>query len=450
MLAAARRRRRDRGVAALIVAILFAGGALIACAAFTVDLGSWYGVRRQMQNASDAVSLSLAQVCATNAAKCNSNGANQPAVVGATTFGQLVTSNTSYASQALNANLKNVYGVPDGTRGACGWRTPSTGLSAGSALPACSRPTSATPLSSCPQLPQYLQSNIDIPYVEAYTEAQVSSFFARAVTGSPPSGMSTCARVAWGSPGGLGETDLPLTVSGCDWMHATGGTIGGGGGTYYPGPVYGTPGGTIYGYGGTGQPPWPAAAATPPAQTAGGEVIMLIQNPPAGQTQPTACPSWQGHTLPGGFGVLDTTADPCVAKQYQFNWLHTATGNNVGCNLDNLLGKVLHIPVFDCTYTSLPSAEYPPNGADCVTGNGNNAWYHRVGYAAFYLSGYSVNVTSGLPNKHKSLVSDQFPCNGGDRCISGWFVTDQLQASYILGPPSGSGYFGTYTILPAG
>jgi hypothetical protein len=118
--------------------------------------------------------------------------------------------------------------------------------------------------------------------------------------------------------------------------------------------------------------------------------------------------------------------------------------------MDNLLGKVLRIPVFDCTYTSLPSAEYPPNGADCITGNGNNAWYHRVGYAAFYLSGYSVNVTSVLQNRHKSLVNDQFPCNGGDRCISGWFVTDQLEASYIVGPPLGSGYFGTYTILPAG
>jgi hypothetical protein len=178
---------------------------------------------------------------------------------------------------------------------------------------------------------------------------------------------------------------------------------------------------------------------------------MLIQNPPGGQTQPTACPTWQGHALPGGFGILDTTADPCVAKQYANNWLHTSTGNNVGCNLDDLIGTVIYVPVFDCTYTSLPGAEYPPNpAADCSTGNGNNAWYHRVGYAAFYLSGYSVNVTSGLPNKHKSLVSNQFPCNGGDRCISGWFVTGQLQASYISSPPSGSGYFGTFTILTAG
>ncbi len=236
-------------------------------------------------------------------------------MVGATTFNQLIAKNTSYANQAINASLKSIYG----------WRTvrgaPVVGrprrlaLSAGSAYSQRARAQqTATPLANCTQLPQYLASNSAIPYVEAYTEAEVSSFFARAVTGSPPSGMSTCARVAWGSPGGLGEGNIPITVSGCDWMHATGGTIGGGGGSYYPGPVYGTAGGTVYGYGDPGQPPWPAAAATPPAQNAGGEVIMLVQNPPAGATQPTACPTWQGHALPGGFGILETTSDPCVAR----------------------------------------------------------------------------------------------------------------------------------------
>ncbi len=83
-------------------------------------------------------------------------------------------------------------------------------------------------------------------------------------------------------------------------------------------------------------------------------------------------------------------------------------------------------------------------------GNGNNAWYHRAGYAAFYLSGYSITIPSGLPNKRKSLVSNQFPCSSSESCIAGWFVSGQLQSSYPAGPPSGSGYFGTYTINPAG
>ncbi len=191
-------------------------------------------------------------------------------------------------------------------------------------------------------------------------------------------------------------------------------------------------------------------AAAPPAQVAGDEVILLVQNPPAGATQPTACPTWQGHALPGGFGILETTADPCLTREYDFSWMHTSTGNNVGCNLDSLVGTVIYVPVFDCTASYLYAGNPPVPGEDCTMGNGNNAWFHRAGYAAFYLSGYNVNVTSGLPNKHKSLVSNNFPCNGGDRCISGWFVSGQLQSTYPQGPPSGSGYFGTYTISPAG
>jgi hypothetical protein len=132
--------------------------------------------------------------------------------------------------------------------------------------------------------------------------------------------------------------------------------------------------------------------------------------------------------------------------------MHTSTGNNTTCNLDNLVGKILYIPVFDCTFGSVPATEYPANLAQCTTGNGNNAYYHRVGYAAFYLSGYVINVTGSVVNKHKSVVSDQFPCNGSDRCISGWFLSDGLQASYIQGPSpsSGTGNFGAFVILPAG
>ena len=74
-----------------------------------------------------------------------------------------------------------------------------------------------------------------------------------------------------------------------------------------------------------------------------------------------------------------------------------------------------------------PAQEPPVNG--CTTGNGSNAYYHRAGYAQFYLSGYSLNVTGGFPNKVKSLVSNQFPCTGGDRCISGWFLKGELTST---------------------
>jgi hypothetical protein len=433
------RRRRDRGAAALIVTLLFSSGVLIGCAALTVDVGQLYSERRQLQNGADAAALSLAKVCASGGT-CSFVGADAVAL-GNNRISLLNNANAKDNYAGFNAAFNPTY-----DDGICGRATP---------LPNCAAPNGS--LLDCPAIPSWLTANTAIPYVEVHNLTQTTSgssilptAFGRAVTGFSGAAVSSCARVAWGSPGGLGQGNIPISVSGCDWMHATGGSIGGGGGSYYPAPVYGTPGGSVYGYGGPGQPPWPAAAATPPAQNPGGEVIMLIQNPPGGQTPPTACPTWQGHALPGGFGILDTTADPCIAQQYPFDWLHTSTGNNVGCNLDNLIGKVLYVPVFDCTASYLYAGNPPVPGEDCTMGNGNNAYYHRAGYAAFYFSGYSVNVTSGLPNKHKSLVSNQFPCNGGDRCIAGWFVSGQLQASYIQGPPSGSGSFGTYTINTAG
>ena len=67
-----------------------------------------------------------------------------------------------------------------------------------------------------------------------------------------------------------------------------------------------------------------------------------MQNPPGGQTQPSPCPNWQGHALPGGFGILETaTGDPCKIREFPFAWMHTQPGNNTRCNLENYIGKVV-------------------------------------------------------------------------------------------------------------
>ena len=69
----------------------------------------------------------------------------------------------------------------------------------------------------------------------------------------------------------------------------------------------------------------------------------------------------------------------------------------------------------------------------------------------FYLSGYNVTVTSGFPNQRKSLVSNQFPCNGGALAV---YRVGSLRVSFSLpvigGSTTTSGYYGTYTVLPAG
>lgn len=147
--------------------------------------------------------------------------------------------------------------------------------------------------------------------------------------------------------------------------------------------------------------------------------------------------------------MLDTVSgQPCVALTFPYDWMHTSPGGSTTCDLNTLRGKVIYLPVFDCTASYLPAGPPPVPGEDCTMGNGNNAYYHRVGYAAFYLSGFVITVTGGTQNKQKSLVSNQFPCKNSDSCISGWFVAGQLQSSYISGPPSTG--FGTYTILSAG
>jgi len=169
------RRRRDRGAAAIIVAVLFAGGAALGCAAFTVDLGSWNGVRRQMQNASDAVATSVATLCAKDVTKCNTYGANQSSNVGSATVNSLIGASTGYPGQAQSASLRATYVASDGTRGICGWAIPSSTLSGGVPLPSCTRPDPAdpaTPLLQCPKPPAYLYNDAAIPYIEAYTEAR--------------------------------------------------------------------------------------------------------------------------------------------------------------------------------------------------------------------------------------------------------------------------------------
>ena len=112
-----------------------------------------------------------------------------------------------------------------------------------------------------------------LPYVEVRTRTQTANgagrnnFMQNWIAGlngnSTTSSAGACARAAVGTPADQ-DSELPITFSACDWQHATGGTTGGGGGSYYPSPVYN--GSNAYGYGGAGQPAWPAAAATPPAR----------------------------------------------------------------------------------------------------------------------------------------------------------------------------------------
>ena len=178
-------------------------------------------------------------------------------------------------------------------------------------------------------------------------------------------------------------------------------------------------------------------------RTPGQEMVLLVQNPPGGQTHQHV-PNWQGHALPGGFGVLETVSgNPCKIQEYPFAWMHTQPGNNTSCNLEDFVGTVVSVPIFDCTLDVLPNRApiLGVGGDPCDTGNGSNAYYHRVGYAAFYLSGYGITTTGSIDNRvpsinpNNTLPPNANPCENSASCVSGWFTTASLSATSISGPP---------------
>ena len=108
----------------------------------------------------------------------------------------------------------------------------------------------------------------------------------------------------------------------------------------------------------------------------------------------------------GNFGYLEP-GGPCSATTTLSSWFPGRTGNtnpkNLGCTdsyLTSRLGKTNYIPVYDA-----------------VTGTGDNARYHIVGYAAFYFTGWRLTSTS-----HSSTASGRPPCQNPVTCISGAFV----------------------------
>jgi Flp pilus assembly protein TadG len=118
-----------------------------------------------------------------------------------------------------------------------------------------------------------------------------------------------------------------------------------------------------------------------------------------------------GQDLSGGFGWLQTGVNLnqlCEIEVSMGNWQAIDPGSSPsnGCDpvdFTNLLGTVQLIPYFD---------DYQ--------GGGNNAEYHISGFGAFYITGYYFSGQF----KEPSLIDNQFPCNGDDRCVQGYFIGD--------------------------
>jgi hypothetical protein len=412
------RRRGERGGAAAIVAVLLGGGVVMGFAAISMDVGTIMLERRQLQNGADAAAYAMARHCAIDPTTCVDN----PAV---NNENLAALNDANAGDDAQNGFDTSVY-----PNGICG---------RANLLPPCN--AGSTPdLKECPALPAAIAANANIPYVEVHTITRhngtsvLPTWLVKTLAGGAQ-GTTTkaCARAAYGQPGTT-VASAPITFSMCEWRANTAN-----GANYVSSDPLGTPG-----YGGPGQPAWPSAATTPP--TPGGEIIITLQG---GPHMPTGCPNWQGHDTAGGFGYL--TANGCNATVGQDNWVQVDTGNSSPCDLAPYLGRVIYLPVFDCVMRSLsqPTGAPPTSPADvCVYGTGSNTWYHISGWAKFYLSGYKT----GGSQQAASLVSGAVPCNGGDRCISGWFLEGVLRDAPVASPPitPGNPNYGGYAVQPAG
>jgi hypothetical protein len=216
--------------------------------------------------------------------------------------------------------------------------------------------------------------------------------------------------------------------------------------------VVNPPSGTWPGYGGAGQPPLPGGFTTP--NTSGREQMITLHDP----SKPPC--SFNGKDTAGGFGYLQPTGS-CEATVSSVNgvdqWSSIDTGSSATNDCKTKLaqiyanGPVIDIPVFDCIVRSVSGT--PPGGIagkDCTGagGGGAQSYYHILGWAKFYLSGYKIG---GAPDTERTARARGIvPCNGAVRCLSGWFVKGTLSSAPTVLPPGTGPNLGSYAVVPLG
>jgi hypothetical protein len=180
----------DRGAIGVLVGMLLGSGVLLGMAALTIDVGTLYQERAELQNGADAGSIAVAKTC----------------VVATCTPG----------TAANYANLNSKDGVSAVTL-VCGH---------GAGLDPC--PSSSGTMVDCPSAP-----SAGTNYVDVHTATKTTSgssllppVFSRALAGNAGYQGSTvlaCARAMWG-PAIQSSNSLAMTLSLCAWTQATGGT----------------------------------------------------------------------------------------------------------------------------------------------------------------------------------------------------------------------------------
>ncbi len=198
------------------------------------------------------------------------------------------------------------------------------------------------------------------------------------------------ATAVWGPPGRM--TGVPLIFSECEWQNFG-----------EPGFVDENPNGFLHHASAVDNDLLPPVIGYPYAA----KFVTIYFHGQQGDCHYS--PS--GQDLPGGFGWLDTGNNPnqlCEVEVTTNTWMAVDPGSSPanGCvpvDFQNMLGTVQIMPYFDES-----------------SGTGNNAQYHASGFGALYVTGYYF----AGQYRERSLINNQWPCSGNERCIQGYFIGD--------------------------
>jgi hypothetical protein len=352
-----RLRRDDQGAVAVLVAVLVAGGVLLGMGALVIDVGEIYQNRAELQNGADAGALAVARTCVL------SNCA--PAV----------------AVQYADLNASKLTGGVAAVDLVCG-----SGI-----LGPC--PASTGAIIDCPPPPSGSVGFVDVhtATLTSHGSTALPPVFARALLGNSHAAGTTvkaCAQAAWGGP--AAATVTALTVSACEWDHATNG-----------GSSYALP------------PPYPPNPLPGPSFD---QVLQLHGSGAGGE----GCDHGEsGGVAPGNFGWTDDSGNCSLAISGATYGGNTGTSVSHACQTVLANARASRTPIYVPVYTS-------------VTGNGNNATYTLKGFAAFVVTGY--NMPSFAARDWLDPDNDN-GCSRSAFCLTGYFTQGLIPSSGSLGGP---------------
>ena len=369
-----RRVNGDDGAVAVIVALLSV--ALLGFGAIVIDVGALYAEKRDLQNGTDAAAFAVAQACAGGNCGAFDTDAEFFADGNAS-------DDASDVTEVCGAGVAVLPGCTDAP----------TGLAGDGYVRVTARTENA---SGGNLVPPFLAQVLDPSY-----------------TGTEVTASST---VVWG--GAISAvSDIPVTLSACEFAEFTAAGLA-------PKPNF------------TAYPAQGYAASWLTSATGGKahERVFFTHDSQGEATGQSTCPATPpGGDASGSFGWLDdpagipgcplqTTVSPDGDLGYD-----NAQGNTVPSECKKSFpppGTVVFIPVYD--YFTVKDVQ-------TTQGGGNNVWYHVDGYAAFYVTGYNLQLGGGATGDKQSIVTGQYPCSGQLRCISGFFTTALAPTPGIVG-----------------